>query len=217
MKFIVHCIVFTFFVTPLAQAWDADNPFDPNAMAAAQSALGTLGKTKGALTVVAISPLSLRSEPLAIKGLSGITFKANVQELNKAIDSLNAEVTETKIKIDLPSDVIFDFDEAELTPEAHDSLRSLAIIVEQKATKVEIFGHTDSKGSDAYNQVLSERRASSDKSWIVSNTSFSEDHILTQGLGETQPRAPNEKRNGADSPEGRAQNRRVEILVFTEN
>jgi outer membrane protein OmpA-like peptidoglycan-associated protein len=165
--------------------------------------------------VVSTNPLSLKSESLAIKGLSGLALKEDVQELNKAIDNLNAEVTATKIEIDLSSDVIFDFDKAELKPEAQESLRSLATIVEQKATKVEIFGHTDSKGSNAYNQALSERRALSVKTWLVSNTSFSKDLILTQGLGETQPRAPNEKVNGADNPEGRAQNRRVEILVFT--
>ncbi|MEE2782829.1 MAG: OmpA family protein [Pseudomonadota bacterium] len=217
MKVLIPFIVLTFFLIPLAQAWDADKPFDPDAAVAAQSALRALGENKGALTVVSTNPISLKSESLAIEGLSGLTLKADVQELNKAIDDLNAEVTDTKIKIDLSSDVIFDFDKAELKPEAQESLRSLATIVEQKATKVEIFGHTDSKGSDAYNQVLSERRALSVKTWLVSTTSFSKDLILTQGLGETQPRAPNEKVNGVDNPEGRAQNRRVEILVFTES
>ncbi|MDP6395410.1 MAG: OmpA family protein [Desulfobacterales bacterium] len=215
MKFLIHIILFTLFLIPQAQAWDADKPFDAGAATAAQSALKALGENKGALTVVSTNPLSLKSESLAIKGLSGLALKEDVQELNKAIDNLNAEVTATKIEIDLSSDVIFDFDKAELKPEAQESLRSLATIVEQKATKVEIFGHTDSKGSNAYNQALSERRALSVKTWLVSNTSFSKDLILTQGLGETQPRAPNEKVNGADNPEGRAQNRRVEILVFT--
>jgi outer membrane protein OmpA-like peptidoglycan-associated protein len=89
--------------------------------------------------------------------------------------------------------------------------------VKQKATKVEIFGHTDSKGSDVYNQKLSEKRSLSVKAWLLTNTGFSKDLIHTKGLGETQPRAPNKKEDGSDNPEGRAQNRRVEILVFVQS
>ncbi|MDP7239531.1 MAG: OmpA family protein, partial [Candidatus Latescibacteria bacterium] len=80
-----------------------------------------------------------------------------------------------------------------------------------------IFGHTDSKGSDAYNQKLSEKRALSVKTWLLTNTNISKYLLHTIGLGETQPVAPNEKEDGSDNPEGRAQNRRVEILVFTQS
>ncbi len=217
MKFLIHIILFTLFLIPQARAWDADKPFDAGAAAAAQSALKALGENKGALKIISINPLSLKSESLTIKGLSGLALKADVQELNKAIDNLKAEVTQTKIKIDLSSDVLFDFDKAALKPAALESLKSLSTIVKQKATKVEIFGHTDSKGSDVYNQKLSEKRALSVKTWLLTNTSFSKDLIHTKGLGETQPRAPNEKEDGSDNPAGRAQNRRVEILVFTQS
>ena len=217
MKFLIPIILFTLFLIPQTQAWDADKPFDSGAAAAAQSALKALGKNKGALKIISTNPLSLQSESLSIKGLSGLTLKADVQELNKAIDNLNAEVTQTKIRIDLSGDVLFDFDKADLKPEALESLKSLATIVKQKATKVEIFGHTDSKGSEVYNQKLSEKRALSVKVWLLTNTGFSKDLIHTKGLGETQPRAPNKKEDGSDNPEGRAQNRRVEILVFVQS
>ncbi|MBT4520558.1 MAG: OmpA family protein [Halieaceae bacterium] len=217
MKFLILLIFFTFSLSPLALAWDVDKPFDPDATMAAQSALKELGENNGALKVVSPTPLSLLSESLAIEGLSGLSLKADVQELNKAIDDLEAEVTETQIKIDLSSDVIFDFDKADLKQETLESLQSLATIVEQKATKVEIFGHTDSRGSNTYNQGLSERRAMSVKTWLLTNTSFSRDLIHTKGLGETKPRAPNEKEDGSDNPVGRVQNRRVEILIFTQS
>ena len=217
MKFLIPIILFTLFLIPQTQAWDADKPFDSGAAAAAQSALQALGANKGALKIISTNPLSLQSESLTIKGLSGLTLKADVQELNKAIDNLNAEVTQTKIRIDLSGDVLFDFDKADLKPEALESLKSLATIVKQKATKVEIFGHTDSKGSEVYNQKLSEKRALSVKVWLLTNTGFSKDLIHTKGLGETQPRAPNKKEDGSDNPEGRAQNRRVEILVFVQS
>jgi outer membrane protein OmpA-like peptidoglycan-associated protein len=217
MKFLIAIFVFTLFLIPQAQAWDADKPFDSGAAAAAQSALKALGENKGALKIISTNPLSLISESLVIEGLSGLTLKADVKELNKAIDNLKAEVTQTIIKIDLSSDVLFDFDKADLRPEALESLKSLATIVKHKATKVEIFGHTDSKGSDAYNQKLSEKRALSVKTWLLTNTNISKDLLHTIGLGETQPVAPNEKEDGSDNPEGRAQNRRVEILVFTQS
>ena len=217
MKFLIPIIVFALFLIPQAQAWDADKPFDSGAAAAAQSALKALGENKGALKIISTNPLSLISESLVIEGLSGLTLKADVKELNKAIDNLKAEVTQTIIKIDLSSDVLFDFDKADLRPEALESLKSLATIVKHKATKVEIFGHTDSKGSDAYNQKLSEKRALSVKTWLLTNTNISKDLLHTIGLGETQPVAPNEKEDGSDNPEGRAQNRRVEILVFTQS
>ena len=167
MKFLIPIILFTLFLIPQTQAWDADKPFDSGAAAAAQSALKALGENKGALKIISTNPLSLQSESLTIKGLSGLTLKADVQELNKAIDNLNAEVTQTKIRIDLSGDVLFDFDKADLKPEALESLKSLATIVKQKATKVEIFGHTDSKGSEVYNQKLSEKRALSVKVWLL--------------------------------------------------
>ena len=217
MKFLIAIFVFTLFLIPQAQAWDPDKPFDSGAAAAAQSALKELGENKGALKIISTNPLSLISESLVIEGLSGLTLKADVKELNKAIDNLKAEVTQTIIKIDLSSDVLFDFDKADLRPEALESLKSLATIVKHKATKVEIFGHTDSKGSDAYNQKLSEKRALSVKTWLLTNTNISKDLLHTIGLGETQPVAPNEKEDGSDNPEGRAQNRRVEILVFTQS
>ena len=76
----------------------------------------------------------------------------------------------------------------------------------------EVEGHTDAKGDDAYNQRLSDRRADSVRQWLarqrLGSLKFS-----AKGFGETQPVAPNTKPDGADDPDGRQKNRRVEIVI----
>ena len=74
-----------------------------------------------------------------------------------------------------------------------------------------ITGHTDSKGSDAYNQRLSLARAQAVKNWFEAK-GLQQNYQL-EGLGATRPIAPNTHPDGSDNPEGRAQNRRVEIIV----
>jgi photosystem I P700 chlorophyll a apoprotein A2 len=78
-----------------------------------------------------------------------------------------------------------------------------------------IEGHTDSKGKDSYNQKLSERRANSVKNWLVENAGADGDRIKIKGWGEAKPAVPNEKSDGSDDPDGRQQNRRVEITIKT--
>jgi outer membrane protein OmpA-like peptidoglycan-associated protein len=73
-------------------------------------------------------------------------------------------------------------------------------------------GHTDAKGSDAYNQTLSERRARAVKDWLVTRRAIP-GAASVKGWGEQRPVAPNTKANGADHPEGRQQNRRVEVVL----
>ncbi len=82
-----------------------------------------------------------------------------------------------------------------------------------KSPQVIIADHTDSKGSDAYNQRLSEKRAESVKKWLSENAGISADTIKTVGYGETRPMAPNANSDGSDNPEGRQKNRRVEIVI----
>lgn len=100
----------------------------------------------------------------------------------------------------------FDFDKATLKPKMKAALNDLAARVTstQGDEYLTIIGHTDSKGTDAYNQRLSERRAKSTAAYLVSR-GISADRISTQGAGESQPVADN------STADGRAKNRRVEI------
>lgn len=85
----------------------------------------------------------------------------------------------------------------------------------ERVSVVKIVGHTDSKGSDAYNMRLGQRRADTVASFLVSR-SIPAGKLKTSSMGESQPVAPNTLPNGKDNPEGRAQNRRVEITTVTE-
>lgn len=101
--------------------------------------------------------------------------------------------------------VLFDFDKATLRPESDPVLgRVQAMLEKDAAAKVEVQGHTDGVGSDAYNQTLSEARARSVAAWLTEH-GIAADRLSAKGYGKTHPVADN------DSDEGRAKNRRVEI------
>jgi OOP family OmpA-OmpF porin len=115
-------------------------------------------------------------------------------------------------KITFAADAFFDFNKSVLKPEAKVKLDDL--VSKLSGINLEVIiavGHTDSIGSDAYNQKLSVRRAESVKAYLVSK-GIEPNRIYTEGKGKKQPIAPNTI-NGHDNPEGRAKNRRVEIEV----
>ena len=115
--------------------------------------------------------------------------------------------------ISLDDQVLFDFDQAQIRADAANILKQLATTLKQiNAAGIEIRGHTDSKGSDAYNQTLSENRAQAVFKALQQQTPLN--NIQAHGFGETLPVAPNEV-DGKDSPSNRQLNRRVEILVRT--
>lgn len=101
----------------------------------------------------------------------------------------------------------------EMYQEEMDTVVSLMTKYEDLIVKVE--GHTDSKGSDSYNQALSERRANAAKEYIIEK-GIDEERILTKGYGESTPIAPNENPDGTDNEAGRAKNRRVEFKLLNE-
>lgn len=111
------------------------------------------------------------------------------------------------------TDAWFDFDKAILLPVGEDALKNFADKIKQSSGPhtITIIGHTDGKGTLEYNQDLSERRARSAKTFLVSQ-GLESSSIITRGKGATEPAAANEI-NGKDNPEGRAKNRRVEIKV----
>src|SRR6476620_10714842 len=104
-------------------------------------------------------------------------------------------------------DVLFDFEKSNIKPEAGAILdRLVAFMNENKDKSVNLSGHTDNVGTEAYNQRLSERRVNSVKDYIVKK-GVDAGRVWGQGFGESKPIADNKTR------EGRAKNRRVEIKV----
>ncbi|MBJ6981165.1 OmpA family protein [Luteimonas sp. MC1572] len=117
------------------------------------------------------------------------------------------------VSIDLKG-VNFDFDKATLRPDAVSILNeAIEILKRYPQLKVEVAGHTDSKGTDAYNQSLSERRATTVYDYLTSNGIDSGRLVGPNGYGESRPIAPNTNDDGSDNPEGRARNRRTELNV----
>ncbi len=178
--------------TALAVQYQIDDPIPPGAQ-------GTVSSLSGEVrTIVGIeSSVAGRVDPLAA-----------------ALKDLGAQVSDTEIRIEMSADVLFDFDKANIKPAAEPALANVATVVQgypRAAVKIE--GHTDAKGSDAYNQKLSERRAIAVQDWLKKREGLKGVRFSTQGLGAKKPVAPNTKPNGADDPEGRQKNRRVEIVV----
>ena len=129
-------------------------------------------------------------------------------ELESARKQLRLEETAQSVTIRLEGDVLFDTGKAQLRPEAQSALEKVAVVLAQfPGAKVEIVGHTDSKGGPAMNLDLSEKRALAVSEFLQKRAELAGINFTARGLGETKPIASN------DTDEGRQQNRRVEIVV----
>jgi outer membrane protein OmpA-like peptidoglycan-associated protein len=159
---------------------------------------------------------------VAASAASALAAESNVrdlvldtQDLVFTVQDLYRVVERAKeTTIELPADVLFDFDKADIRSDAALSLKEAArILREQAKGPVRVEGHTDAKGSAAYNQKLSEQRASAVVKWLIDNEKLSAVKFSIKGFGATKPVAPNAKPDRSDNPEGRQRNRRV-ALVF---
>lgn len=134
--------------------------------------------------------------------------------IHGVLEDLEAKTVGQELRIDLASDVLFDFDKYTLRSEADETLRKVGqVAAAYPNSPILIEGHTDGKGLHPYNMTLSENRAASVKNWLVKNSGIQPARITTRGWGETKPVAPNKKPDGSDNPEGRQKNRRVEIVL----
>ncbi len=156
-------------------------------------------------------------EGAAIGGALGALAGAAVgQYMDRQQRQLNQELAGTGIEVDrrgdnivlnMPGDITFAFDRADIAPQFNPVLDDVArTLVEYNQTTVNVIGHTDSVGTDQYNQGLSERRASAVAGALTAR-GVAAQRIYVQGMGESQPIASN------DTEEGRARNRRVEIIL----
>jgi outer membrane protein OmpA-like peptidoglycan-associated protein len=130
------------------------------------------------------------------------------------LKDLGAKVTEREVRIVLPADVLFDFDKADIRPDAAEALGKVAEVARSYgAAPIELEGHTDGKGAAAHNQTLSEQRAESVRAWLAATGGIAAARMKTRGYGMTRPAVPNTKPDGSDDPAGRQKNRRVEIVI----
>src|ERR1700730_8379981 len=111
----------------------------------------------------------------------------------------------------MPTDLLFDYDSANLRPGATASLQKLGRLIQRNPQAVfRVEGHTDSVGSDQYNMDLSQRRAETVKSWLAANMNIDADRVQTEGYGKTHLIVPADR-----SVEEQQLNRRVEIVIRT--
>ncbi len=137
-----------------------------------------------------------------------------VSDLAGDVSGLDVRVTDLGTIIDLPADALFEFDKADLTPAAEDELRKAAELIRTApAGAIQVTGHTDAKGDDAYNQRLSEARARAVADWFDRQVGVRQREFTISGKGETAPIAPNTTPEGKDDPAGRTRNRRVEVIL----
>jgi outer membrane protein OmpA-like peptidoglycan-associated protein len=108
--------------------------------------------------------------------------------------------SETEIRIALSADMLFGFDSAEIGPAAEAALTAIE-------------GHTDALGTDEHNTELSRERAEAVVNWLVEEADVDPARLQAAGKGKTEPVAPDANPDGTDNPQGRAENRRVEIVL----
>ncbi|MDO5369211.1 OmpA family protein [Paracoccus sp. (in: a-proteobacteria)] len=145
----------------------------------------------------------------AAGGLIGSVLDAQARALQQQMTTPGVQVVNTgqTLNVTLPEGVLFAFDSAAVSGPAQNDLYALARNLQQYPNStVQVIGHTDSTGAAAYNMDLSQRRARSVAS-ILTAGGVSPNRIATQGMGMNQPIASNA------TEAGRAQNRRVEIII----
>ncbi|WP_457585072.1 OmpA family protein [Ensifer canadensis] len=160
----------------------------------------------------------LKATVLDLKGLPS-DLNSAVFDLSAKADGLTAQhgglsvrQDATTVRVSMTGDVLFDFDKAEIQSAAEPTLMDIArLIASVPAGTITIEGHTDSKGSPQYNKELSHQRADAVMQWLVKHGADKE-RLSVEALGDRRPIEPNTQKNGADNPQGRALNRRVEFV-----
>ncbi|SDQ11053.1 Outer membrane protein OmpA [Chryseobacterium soldanellicola] len=138
----------------------------------------------------------------------GNKMDKQAKEIKETLPGAQVERVGDGIKITLNESIVnFDFNSTALSSTAKTNLDKLAqVLINNPDTNINIYGHTDDKGTDAYNQKLSENRANSVKAYLASK-GIASSRLFALGEGESMPVASNE------TDEGRAKNRRVEFAI----
>jgi outer membrane protein OmpA-like peptidoglycan-associated protein len=149
-------------------------------------------------------------------GIGAIGGGAAGQYMDRQERRLRQQTAGTGIEIDrqgdelvlrMPEGITFAYNRSDIQPQFQGTLDQVAATLQEyRSTAIDIYGHTDSSGSDAYNQTLSEQRAQSVANYLTSR-GIDRVRLATRGYGESQPIADN------STESGRAANRRVELRI----
>jgi len=157
-----------------------------------------------------------RKKLLAGAGIGALVGGGVGYYMDRQEDKLRAQLQGTGVSVtrsgdnvilNMPGNVTFATNSSNISADFYRVLDSVALVINEfEKTYVDVIGHTDNTGADAYNQQLSEARASSVARYLESQKVLPA-RIMSRGMGESSPIASN------DTPEGRALNRRVEIIL----
>jgi outer membrane protein OmpA-like peptidoglycan-associated protein len=205
----------------LAVAMSACTTLDPytreeqTARAQRQAVIGAAaGAVAGLIT--GDSSMERKKRALVGAGLGALAGAGVGSYMDRQEAKLRAELERTgvsvtrigdNITLNMPGNITFATNSADLNASFFEVLNSVSLVVNEfNQTVIEVAGHTDSTGTDQYNQQLSERRANAVAAYLGTR-SVRSDRIITVGMGEGRPIATN------DTDAGRAQNRRVELTL----
>jgi outer membrane protein OmpA-like peptidoglycan-associated protein len=153
--------------------------------------------------------------------VEGYLFKSEnlIVPTSSSFSKIHKEISLVPVKANesiVLNNVFFEFDSDKIIKESLPDLEKLAKLLNKK-TKIiiEISGHTDSKGKDAYNMKLSQKRATSVRKYLMKN-GVASSRVTAVGKGESKPIARNTNPDGSDNPEGRQLNRRIELKVISD-
>jgi outer membrane protein OmpA-like peptidoglycan-associated protein len=188
-----------------------------------QVSKGLLGAGTGAAVGAAAGALlgkttSLKTRKSALIGAGigalagggvGVYMDQQEAKLRQRLENSGVSVTRVgdNIVLNMPSNITFDVDRAEVKPDFYDTLESVGLVLaEYNQSYIDVIGHTDSDGADDYNYDLSRRRANSVAQYLVSQQ-LDPNRFSVEGRGEREPIASN------SSSSGKSRNRRVEITI----
>ncbi|MCX6320339.1 MAG: OmpA family protein [Bacteroidia bacterium] len=172
---------------------------------AAGGAMGAvIGKASGNTALGAIIGAAVGG---ATGAVIGHQMDKQAEEIKKTVPDAKVERVGEGIVVEFSSNVLFGFDKSSLSADAKTNLNKLVTVLNSYPdTNIELQGHTDSKGTEAYNQNLSEKRATTVSGYLAGE-GITANRLTIKGFGETVPKYDNE------TAEGRTQNRRVEFLI----
>lgn len=186
----------------------ADNQRTRTGAAVGAMAGGLLGAASGGGSDTLMRTAVGAGIGAAVGGAIGATLDQQARELRQELGSeVDIRNTGSELVVTMPNSILFDFDSAAVRSDLQGDLRALAAHLRAYPdSTIQVIGHTDNTGAASYNQNLSERRAAAVAS-VLRNSGVPSSRIRAIGLGEDHPVASNL------TSEGRAQNRRVEIII----
>jgi outer membrane protein OmpA-like peptidoglycan-associated protein len=201
-----------------ASACTTLDPYTREEQPARAQRQAVIGAAAGAVAglITGDSSMERKKRALVGAGLGALAGAGVGTYMDRQQAKLRAELERTgvsvtrigdNITLNMPGNIAFATNSADLNASFFDVLNSVSTVANEfEQTVIEVAGHTDSTGTDAYNQQLSERRAASVAAYMRTRSVLG-DRIITVGEGEVRPVATN------DTPEGRQLNRRVELTL----